>query len=273
MWQPSALVALATQAHRAAGFAMRKPGDAIAAAVILAAGMGSRLQEQTASRPKTLVEVGPAGETILDLLLDRIADCGISSILVVTGYRHEAIRDHVSRRKDAAGIELIYNPDFERMNNARSLLAVRDALEGKCFLKMDGDLVLDPGLLPLLVNNDSETVALVDGERPLVEEDMKVEVDPQTGQITAFGKHLPATSDGLSIGLEKIGARHGKVVFDAIERMIHDLDRGDGYYEDAYQLVLGDGLTMQAISTRGLDWQEVDDWRDLEAARAMLRHD
>lgn len=249
---------------------MNDPQERIAAAVILAAGMGSRLQALTADRPKTLVEVGPGGETILDLLLDRIADCGIADTYIVTGYLHDTIARHIEGSADAGSIHLVFNPDFDCMNNARSLLAVRDVLEGKSFVKMDGDLVLDPRLMPLLTGSDMGTAALVDDVRPLVEEDMKVEVDPDTGLIRSFGKHLPASAFGVSIGLERIAAADGPVVFDAIERMIYTLGGGDGYYEDAYQLVLGKGLDVKAISTRGLDWQEVDDMADLEAARAML---
>ena len=249
---------------------MNEPEDRIAGAVILAAGMGSRLHSLTADRPKTLVEVGPNGETILDLLLDRIAGCGIAAAYIVTGYLHDTIARHVEGRADADAIHLVFNPDFDRMNNARSLLAVREFLEGKTFLKMDGDLVLDPGLMPLLTGTGAGTAALVDDVRPLVEEDMKVETDAKTGLIRAFGKHLPASSFGVSIGLERIAAKDGPVVFDAIERMIYTLGGGDGYYEDAYQLVLGKGLDIEAVSTRGLDWQEVDDLTDLAAARAML---
>jgi choline kinase len=252
-------------------FTMNTPPDPIAAAVILAAGMGSRLHSLTADRPKTLVAVGPEGETILDLLLDRIADCGIASTYIVTGYRHDMIAHHLQGRADSDGIHLVFNPDFAGMNNGRSLLAVREALEGKSFLKMDGDLVLDPGLMPLLTGGDGGTAALVDDVRPLVEEDMKVLVDPETGLISAFGKHLPANSHGVSIGLERIAAADGPLVFDAIDRMIYTLGKGDGYYEDAYQLVLGEGLAVKAISTRGLGWQEIDNLADLDAARAMLR--
>ena len=54
-------------------------------ALILAAGMASRLRPLTDTRPKCLLQVG--NRCLLQRTVDNLLDNGISRIAVVTGYR------------------------------------------------------------------------------------------------------------------------------------------------------------------------------------------
>jgi glucose-1-phosphate cytidylyltransferase len=63
--------------------------------VILCGGRGTRLQERTADLPKPLVEIG--GVPILDHVMRLYADQGLTSFLLLTGYRGELIERHVAR--------------------------------------------------------------------------------------------------------------------------------------------------------------------------------
>ena len=49
-------------------------------AMVLAAGLGTRLRPITENRPKALVEV--AGKTLLDHALDRLAEVGVETTVV-----------------------------------------------------------------------------------------------------------------------------------------------------------------------------------------------
>jgi len=63
-------------------------------AVILAAGVGRRLQTVTQHRPKCLL---PIGETILLVrYLEALEDVGISEVTIVVGYKQELIREAVA---------------------------------------------------------------------------------------------------------------------------------------------------------------------------------
>ena len=64
-------------------------------AMILAAGLGSRLQSLTKFKPKALIEV--AGKPIMAYQLDALIANGISHIGVVTGYQGDKIRSFVSK--------------------------------------------------------------------------------------------------------------------------------------------------------------------------------
>jgi MurNAc alpha-1-phosphate uridylyltransferase len=69
-------------------------------AMVLAAGMATRLRPVSQSRPKALVEV--AGKTLLDHALDRLAGVGVERAVVNTHYLGEQIERHLAARKSPA---------------------------------------------------------------------------------------------------------------------------------------------------------------------------
>jgi glucose-1-phosphate cytidylyltransferase len=61
-------------------------------AVILAGGMGTRLQEETSLRPKPMVEIG--GRPILWHIMKSFGHYGVSEFVIALGYKGEAIKDY-----------------------------------------------------------------------------------------------------------------------------------------------------------------------------------
>lgn len=67
------------------------------AAMVLAAGLGTRMRPLTDTKPKPLVEV--AGKPLLDHVLDRLADAGAERAVVNVHYLAEQIIAHVAERR------------------------------------------------------------------------------------------------------------------------------------------------------------------------------
>ena len=67
-------------------------------AMILAAGLGTRLRPLTENRPKALVEVG--GRTLLDIALARLRSFGISDVIVNTHHFAGMVRAHLERNNN-----------------------------------------------------------------------------------------------------------------------------------------------------------------------------
>lgn len=104
-------------------------------AIIMAAGIGSRMQPITTKIPKPLVKVN--GERIIDTIIKALHKNDIFEIYIVVGYLKEKFK---VLEEEYQGVKLIYNPYYERCNNISSLYVTREYLENTIIL--DGDLII-----------------------------------------------------------------------------------------------------------------------------------
>lgn len=77
-------------------------------AMILAAGLGSRLGQITADKPKALVEV--AGKPMLEWIIARLKLAGVTSLILNLHYKGEAIRAFL-KEKGQFGLEVSYSEE------------------------------------------------------------------------------------------------------------------------------------------------------------------
>lgn len=104
-------------------------------AIIMAAGVGKRMNPLTLTTPKPLVKVN--GVSMIDTVIKGLYDNGISEIYVVVGHLKEQFYEWSKKHK---GITIIENPYYNSCNNISSLYVARDYLED-CII-LDGDQII-----------------------------------------------------------------------------------------------------------------------------------
>ncbi|MBA3453701.1 MAG: phosphocholine cytidylyltransferase family protein [Deltaproteobacteria bacterium] len=238
-------------------------------AVILAAGVGSRLAPLTNDRPKSLVEVG--GKSFLFRQLELLAAAGIPSqdVIVVGGYKIDFLRDALTRGGFACPI--LFNDHFSDWNNFYSLLVAREALGGSDFLQLDGDTILDGKLLPKILAATGDALVAVDCRDELDDETMKVELAGD--RVRAISKKLdPARCAGEYIGVTRLAASAAAKIFEDLtrfpaENLTHE------YYEHAYHRLTGSGVVpFGIVDVHDCTVLEIDTVEDLRRAEALLGH-
>ena len=101
-------------------------------AVILAGGLGTRLMEETVTRPKPMVEIG--GLPIIHHIMQIYASQGVTDFVVAAGYKGEMLADYFENRRGRRGRAL------------EDLLVCSQALNGNVHMDMaSGDIALDAG--------------------------------------------------------------------------------------------------------------------------------
>ena len=110
-------------------------------AIIMAAGIGKRMQPVTLYTPKPLVKVN--GVRMIDTVIRGLHQNGIYEIYIVVGHLKEQFRE---LKEEYAGVQLIENPYYAVCNNISSLYVAREHIENAIILAGD-QMVYHPEIL------------------------------------------------------------------------------------------------------------------------------
>ena len=241
--------------------------------IVLATGRGSRLGPLGEETPKWLLEIG--GRTIADRHLEgvRLAGDHVASTRVVTGHGAETIERFVGARADAGvtGVETVFNPEYDRLNNWYSLLAGLRSLpeDAAAIAVLNADLHLAPGwvagFLEAAAASPAEALLAVDLERPLTDESMKVSLRPDC-TLESIGKVGIDAPAGEYIGMLSARDEILAALRAALEAWVDDPAAVNEWYEGAVLRTAAAGAGWHVWPTPGTGWVEIDDDKDLDAA-------
>lgn len=251
-------------------------------AIIVAAGRGRRLGDETDEIPKCMVQV--AGRPILHWQLAALEAAGIQDVVVVRGYLGERIRSPGMR------LRFIDNPDWQSNNILASLMYAAGEMDGGFFFSYS-DIVFAPSVVARLARPEEDDAAgalIVDRrwqdayegrtEHPESEAELTL---VRAGSVARVGKRLVERGDaaGEFIGLGRLSAVGADALRDVWTDALRDvgLDRPFGNAASLRQTYLTDGLNALIAAGHRLtpvfidgEWREIDTQQDLASAERSV---
>jgi choline kinase len=237
-------------------------------AIILAAGVGNRLQGAGHAGPKALLRFG--GKSLLARHVALLRAAGVSDIVVATGFEAPTIEAALADLGGASTVRCVHNPEF-RLGSVVTFWSLREeAQSGPDILLMDADVLYDGRMLEPLLATSHANCFLLDRNFEPGEEPMKLAV--RDGRLVEYRRHLRVEPDtvGESVGFFRLSAEMAGRLAARCAALIDE-----GHADEGYETALGDLLddSPEAFGyedVTGLPWTEIDFPEDVVRAEREI---
>ena len=237
----------------------------VTTALLLAAGMGSRLYPLTQNSPKCMTIVNDI--SILERLISNLKINGFKRLVVVTGHLEKHIREFLGFRAGNIKIDYVFSPLYKTTNNIYSLWMARKAIN-EPFLLLESDLVFDESLLDAMRYPDRIAVAKM---QPWMNGTC-VTLN-KTRHVKAF---LADNEDSFgdtkykTVNIYSFSLASWRRIEKRLDKRISDGNVND-YYETIFAEMIFDGsLSLHNVSFDGKPWYEIDTLEDLAQAEKLF---
>lgn len=241
-------------------------------AIILAAGMGSRLKELTKNNTKCMIKVN--GVTLIDRMLHQIEKHNLDKIVIVVGYEGQKLVDYVKTLGIHTPIEFVENPIYNKTNNIYSLWLAKEHLLKDDTLLFESDLIFEDSIIDLLLDDERETLALVDKYESWMDGTC-VKINDED-DIEAFIPGKKFKYDEINdyyktVNIYKFSKSFSETHYvPFLDAYIKALGENE-YYEQVLRVItMLDYPEIKAKRLSGQSWYEIDDVQDLDIATSIF---
>lgn len=237
----------------------------VTTALLLAAGMGSRLFPLTQNAPKCMTIVNDI--SILERLVANLKMNGFKRLVVVTGHLQKHIRDFLGTQAGDIKIEYVYSPQYKTTNNIYSLWMARKAIN-EPFLLLESDLVFDESLLDAMRYPDRIAVAKM---QPWMNGTcVTLNKSNHVKAFLADNENSLGDAKYKTVNIYSFSLASWRRIEKRLDKRISDGNVND-YYETIFADMIFDGsLSLYNVSFDGKPWYEIDTLEDLAQAEKLF---
>ena len=242
-------------------------------ALIVAAGLGSRLKRHTENLPKCMLDFG--GKTLLQRQLKAYNECGIKDITVIRGYKKEKI--------NYKNLNYITNPDYKDNNILNSIFYAEKVINGNIIISYS-DILFDSVTVKRLLSSDHDISVVVDidwrgyyvgrKDHPITEAENVI--FNSNNEVEKIGKINKGNDEvhGEFIGMIKLTDRGAKI----FKQHFHRLKKiywnkpfqraktfQNAYLTDMIQELVDIGIKVHCVIIES-GWKEIDTVEDYKKA-------
>ena len=239
-------------------------------AIILAAGIGKRLEGHSKDLPKCLLRFNET--TLLERHLGNLLDFGINEIYVVTGYKSQDIEQVISGTEACRITQTIFNPRYSKGSHISLLSGLAFSRAGSDFILMDADVLYDKEILSRLIYTNHRNCFLLD--KDFIPGDEPVKLCIKDDRIVEFRKlidrNLQCDFQGESVGFFRFSSEIADKMIDSINIYIERGDEDSPYEEIIRDILLENPDDFGFEDITGLPWIEIDFREDVQRAQLEI---
>lgn len=248
-----------------------------AKAIILAAGMGTRLKPLTLTSHKCMTKVN--GTPIIHNALNCLKSIGVKEVEIVVGYLAEEIRNTLGDSFDTVKLNYTINDIYSETNTSYSLkLGLETAKNYDRLFVLEGDVFFSLALLERLADDRHENATLLEKYNPALDGTF-AQVD-ESGYVIDW-THKSMREPGYTledkyktINLHKFGkAFVESCLYPSVEKTCRKTQGKDPLENVMRSIVRKDQRAVYGLDSAGIKWFEIDDCKDLAIAEELFREE
>ncbi len=237
-------------------------------AVILAAGMGTRLRPVTEKIPKCLIKINE--KTLLEYSLDILNECKIKEIIIVTGYHSDLLEKQIGTNYKDIKISYLKNKKYSETGSMYSFSQTKNLIDDDVIL-LESDLLYESKAIETLLDSKHKDVILV-SELLNSGDDVYICTD-EKNEIIYLGKEVPENYKdkikGALVGISKYSKEFLNILFSKAQSD-YEKNECNYHYEETVLETSRSNRPVQALFCAGLNWIEIDNENDLLRAREEI---
>lgn len=230
-------------------------------AMILAAGLGTRLRPLTYDVPKALVDVG--GEPVLDKVARRVIAAGADRLVVNVSPHADRIRAHIAER-DGWGVEVHVSeePDGPLETGGGLLEAAPLFRRDRPILVHNADILTDVDLESLYAAHDDSALATMAVREAESDRYLLFDDDGMVGYAYGGEEHRARDARGGELKRDYLGVM-------VVSPRLLDLMVEEGKFSifTPFMRLIRDGERVAGFDADGARWTDIGTHEQLEAAR------